>query len=174
MVLTACGATVKTLSDIQKGMGRIDVDCCLFASTSLPPHVVSTPVYVSQLMQVIGDDVPLLDLAWAHQSIIQRRRLPLVDDDDDRYSVTLDHTSSNTCLVSSIKSKGIRYEIGDLVQFSRGGKATARGRIASIFWERHGKGCKLEIQLLVSTRLVNVFGYYLFLFLQISRYLSLT
>mmetsp|Transcript_16550 Transcript_16550/g.35758 ORF Transcript_16550/g.35758 Transcript_16550/m.35758 type:complete len:2289 (+) Transcript_16550:224-7090(+) len=148
MILVACGATVKTLSDIQKGKGKITVDCCLFASTSLPPHVVSRPVYVSKMMQFIGNDVPLVDLAWAHQSIIQRKRLPLVE--DARYSVSLDHMMNSTCNVFSIKNKaGIRYEVGDLVQFSRGPKTTARGRIVGIIWERQGK-CKMEIQLLDS------------------------
>ena len=151
MILTACGATVKTLTDIQKGKGKIDVDCCLLMSTTLPPHVVSTPLDVSQLMQVIGEDVPLLDLAWAHQSIIQRKCLPLEGDDDDdyRYSVSLEHSTSSTCQVKSIKSAkgGARYEIGDLVQFSIGSKSTAYGRIIGITWARQGK-CKLDIQLL--------------------------
>merc|ERR1712087_1041105 len=86
MILRACGATVKTLSDAEKGKGIIQVDCCLFASTSLPPRVTSKPAYVSKLMQYIGDGVPRLDLAWAHQSIIQRKCLPL--DGDPRYSVS--------------------------------------------------------------------------------------
>lgn len=148
MILTACGAEVKTLSDV-KGRGSIDVDCCLFASTSLPPHVVSMPVYVSQFMKFIDNDVPLLDLAWAHQSIIQRKRLPL--EDGARYSVSLNHNMSNTCHVFSIKSKkaGVRYEVGDLVQFSRGAKTTSRGRIVGIMWERQGS-VKLDIQLLDS------------------------
>lgn len=61
MILKACGATVKTLAEIQKGMGKISVDCCLFASTSLPPHTMSKPQYVTKLMQFIDDDVPLLE-----------------------------------------------------------------------------------------------------------------
>eukprot|EP00585_Thalassiosira_rotula_P018848 CAMPEP_0196206450 /NCGR_PEP_ID=MMETSP0912-20130531/7821_1 /TAXON_ID=49265 /ORGANISM="Thalassiosira rotula, Strain GSO102" /LENGTH=294 /DNA_ID=CAMNT_0041480999 /DNA_START=216 /DNA_END=1100 /DNA_ORIENTATION=+ len=149
MILRACGATVKTLSDVQKGKGKINVDCCLFASTSLPPHVISTPAYVSKLMQYINDDVPLLDLAWAHQSIIQRKCLPLVG--ENRYSVSLDHSLSNKCQVFSIK-KDRRYEVGDLVQFSRGPKTTSRGRVVGIVSERQGKGCKLEIQLLESNK----------------------
>lgn len=149
MILTACGAMVKTVSDIQKGKGRIAVDCCLFASTALPPHVVSEPTYVSKLMKFIGDDVPLLDLAWAHQSIIQRKCVSI--NGDGRYSVSLGHSMSNKCNVFCIKSKtGIRYEVGDLVQFSRGPKATARGRVVGIIWERQGKGCKLKIKLLDS------------------------
>ena len=45
------------------GGGRIAVDCFLFASNTLPPHVISVPDYVSNLMQCISDEVPLLDLA---------------------------------------------------------------------------------------------------------------
>jgi len=151
LILKACGATVKTLSDIQKGKGNLTVDCCLVASTSLPPHVISRPPYVSKIMQLIGDNVPLLDLAWAHQSIIQRKCLPMVG--DDRYSVSLRPKQSNNCDVFSIKNKsGIRYEVGDLVQFSRGPKtkAVSRGRIVGINLGRQSKGCKLEIQLLDS------------------------
>ena len=159
MILMACGAKVKTLEDIQKGRGKIDVECCLFSATSLPPHVISTPPYVSQLMQVIEDDsIPLLDLAWAHQSIIQRKRLPLLG--DDRYSVSINHKMGSSCSVNSIKSKktGVRYEIGDLVQFSRGAKTTSsRGRIMGISFERQGKGCKFDVQLLVSFMICVVF-----------------
>lgn len=149
MILVACGATVKTLSDIQKGKGTITVDCCLFASTSLPPHVVSKPVYVSKMMKFISDDAPLLDLAWAHQSIIQRKCLPLVG--NARYSVSLENRLNSKCIdVFSIKNQaGIRYEVGDLIQFSRGPKTTARGRIIRITWEKQGK-CKLEIKVLDS------------------------
>lgn len=150
MVLSACGATVMTCSDMIKGKGRIAINCCLFASNTLPPHVISVPEYVSKLMQSISGDVPLLDLAWAHQSIIQRRRLPL-HEDISRYVITLGHTMSNTCNVSSIKSKaGVRYEIGDLVQFNRSAKVTSFGRIVSIVWEKKVGQFRLEIQLLVS------------------------
>ena len=111
MVLSACGATVITCSDMIKVKGRITIDCCLFASNTLPPHVITVPEYVSKLMQSISNNVPLLDLAWAHQSIIQRRRLPLIGDIISRYVINLGHTMSNTCYVSSIKSKagGVRY-----------------------------------------------------------------
>ncbi len=148
-ILVACGATVKTLADIQKGKGRINVDCCLFSSTNLPPHVVSLPSHVSKMNQFINEDVPRLDVSWVHQSIIQRKRLPLTG--DERYSVSLSHTMTNSCRVSSIKSKaGARYEVGDLVQFSRGHKMTSsRGRIVGITFERQNGGCKLEVQILV-------------------------
>lgn len=150
MVLLACGATVMTCSDMIKGKGRIAIDCCLFASNTLPPHVISVPEYISKLMQSITDDVPLLDLAWAHQSIIQRRRLPL-NGDISRYLISLGHKMSDTCNVSSIKSKaGVRYEIGDLVQFNRSAKVTSFGRIVSIVWEKKVGHFRLELQLLVS------------------------
>lgn len=100
-------------------------------------------------MQCLVENVPLVDLAWAHQSIIQRKRLPVVG--DARYAVTLNQDMSNTCHVSSIKSKsGARYGIGDLVQFTRGSKAISSGRIVDIMFECQGRSCKLEIQLLVS------------------------
>jgi hypothetical protein len=135
-----------------KVKGRITIDCCLFASNTLPPHVITVPEYVSKLMQSISNNVPLLDLAWAHQSIIQRRRLPLIGDIISRYVINLGHTMSNTCNVSSIKSKagGVRYEIGDLVQFYRMAKVTSFGRIVSIVWEKKVGHFRLEIQLLVS------------------------
>jgi hypothetical protein len=109
--------------------------------------VISVPAYVSKLRQRIDDDVPLLDLAWAHQSIIQRKRLPF---GDSRYVISLDRTSmSNSCAVYSIKDKaGVRYEVGDLVQFNRGVKATSYGRIIGIVWEK-GTGPKLTLHVLV-------------------------
>jgi hypothetical protein len=108
---------------------------------------MSVPPHVSKLRQRIDDDVPLLDLAWAHQSIIQRKRLPF---GDARYVISLDRTNmSNSCVVYSIKGKdGVRYEVGDLVQFCRGVKANSYGRITGIVWEK-GTGFKLTLHILV-------------------------
>ena len=151
-ILTILGATVKTQSDL-KGKGKVTVDCCLLASTTLPPHVVSIPQKVSKLVQSIDDDTPLLDLAWAHQSIIQRKRLPFSG--DPRYSVSLEYERKSTCQVFSIKSKSnVRYEVGDLVEFNRGSKSKSQGRIVSITRERQGKS-KLEIQLMVCNAFLN-------------------
>ena len=145
MILSACGATV--LSDIPKGKGRMNVDCCLLDSTTLPPHVISVPAYVSKLRQRIDEDAPLLDLAWAHQSIIQRKRLPFKD---ARYAISLELMMSKSCIVSSIRNKtGVRYEVGDLVQFYLGAKRTSFGRIIGIVWERQLNGFKLKVQVLV-------------------------
>ena len=149
MILEACGATVRVLSDIRGGKGQVEVDCCLFNSASdLPPHVISLPLHVTKLVEFIDQTTtPLLDLAWAHQSIIQRRCLPL---DSERFTVSLKDEMCNLCKVNSIKRKnGGRYETGDIIQFSRG-KTVSYGRIVNILWERQAKGCKLEIQLLES------------------------
>ena len=176
MILRACGASVKTLSDVQKGKGRVKVDCCLFASTSLPPHVISLPACVSKMLQFIAGDTPLLEwvnicscfalfscqdhslsfvsLAWAHQSIIQRKCLPL--DGDARFSIDLGSQKSNSCKVFSIKRAQVRNEVGDLVQFSRGSKTLSYGRIVGIILERQGNGCTFEVQLLVSNVAMSI------------------
>jgi len=149
MTLEACGATVRVLSDIRGGKGQVDVDCCLFnAASDLPPHVISLPLHVTKLVEFIDQTTtPLLDLAWAHQSIIQRKCLPL---DSERFTVSLKDNMCNLCKVNSIKRKnGGRLETGDIIQFSRG-KNVSYGRIVNILWERQAKGCKLEIQLLES------------------------
>ena len=134
-----------------KGNGH-HIDCCLLMSTSLPPHEVSRPIYVDKLLKLVDRSVPVLDLAWAHQSIIQRKRLPMAE--NQRFSVSLDRCADHGKVFSIRKKDGKRYEVGDLVQFSRG-KDTSRGRILGINWERQGKGCKLEIQLLVRTLVVR-------------------
>lgn len=142
MILNACGATV--LFDVPQGKGRAIVDCCLLASTTLPPHVISVPDYVTKLRQRIDDNVPLLDLAWAHQSIIQRKRLPF---EDARYVISLDPAMNN---VSSIKNKSdVRYEVGDLVEFRRGATLTSFGRIKGIARLRQVNGFSLDIQVMV-------------------------
>ena len=146
MILTACGAKVVTRSSIQS---TISLDCCLFNSADLPPRVTSIPVDVSNVLKFIDDSLPLLDLAWAHQSIIQRKCLPLSG--DVRYSVSLVSGMSNK--IFSLKSKSnIRFEVGDLVQFTRGPKAISRGRILAIIWGGQGKSCQLEIQMLDTDR----------------------
>ncbi|KAL3776456.1 hypothetical protein ACHAW5_006902 [Stephanodiscus triporus] len=143
MILNACGATV--LFDIPQGKGRAIVDCCLLASTTLPPHVISVPDYVTKLRQRIDINVPLLDLAWAHQSIIQRKRLPF---EDARYMISLDPAMNN---VSSIKNKSNdRYEVGDLVEFRRGAALTSFGRIKGIARLSQVNGFSLDIQVMES------------------------
>lgn len=153
MVLEACGATVETLSSIPQSKGCIAVDCCLFNSVTLPPRVTSVPLHVSRMMRFIDKTVPLLDLAWAHQCIIQRHLLPFKG--DDRYYVSLEGDISSACQIFSIKSNGKRYEVGDLVQFSRGRQITSRGRVLSIIWRRQEKDCQLVVQLLVRVLLFH-------------------
>ena len=149
MILEACGAIVRELSDIRAGKGKVQVDCCLFnAASDLPPHEISLPLHVTKLIEYIEPATsPLLDLAWAHQSIIQRRCVPM---DDERYTVNLKDNMCNLCRVNSIKRKnGGRFETGDIIQFTRG-KNTSYGRIINMMLERQTKKCKLEIQLLES------------------------
>jgi hypothetical protein len=154
VALTALGATVTLSSSPNlKGRGQLDdVDCCLLNSAMLPPQATSTPVHVSELLRHIPNDKPLLDLAWAHQSIIQRKRLPLRG--DPRYEVTIGNNKIGgpfkiySFKTSSKKSFRLRYEVGDLIQFSYKSEATCYGRILSITWKR--PKCDLEVQLLVS------------------------
>ena len=123
----------------------LSLDCCLFNPTTLPPHVTAMPVYISKFIQLIGNDAPLLDLSWAHQSIIQRKRLPLRG--DTRYSISLSPESH--CDIFSLKTKtGVRFEVGDLVEFVLGPKSSSRGRIRSIYFGGRAKNYQLEIQLL--------------------------
>jgi len=147
LILETCGAKVETASSIARGKGTLSVDCCLFDSATLPPQETSVPVAVSRLMKFIDEHVPRLDLSWAHQCIIQRRRLPLRG--EPRYSVSLEGSFHDSCQISSFKSKaGNRYGVGDLVQISRGQKSSSKGRILGITWKRNEKECQFEVQLL--------------------------
>ena len=143
---------MKVHSDIRGGKGQVDVDCWLFnQAADLPPHEISLPMHVTKLVEFIDQvNTPLLDLAWAHQSIIQGKCLPF---DSERFTVSLeDNIMDNFCEVNSIKHKnGGRWETGDFIQFSLG-ENVSYGRIMNIFWERQdkGKGCKLEIKILDS------------------------
>lgn len=135
--LSALGASViTTKSPALKAKGQLEnVDCCLLSSASLPPQATSVPVHVSEMMRHIPTDVPLLDLAWAHQSIIQRKQLPLVG--NPRYEVSLcENATGGYHEVYSIKRKTARYEVGDLIQFSNNSKMTCYGRILSIRWAK--------------------------------------
>jgi len=146
VALIALGAKVITTNSL-RGKGQLhNVDCCLLASVMLPPQVIATPLHVSQMLKHIPDDKPLLDLAWAHQCIIQRRRLPLTG--DPRYIINLNNGIIKGALnVYAIKNDIGRYEVGDLIQFSIS-KNICYGRIVGITWVE-GKG-RLEIQILVS------------------------
>jgi hypothetical protein len=71
--------------------------------------------------------------------------------DGERFAVSLKDNMCNLCNVNSIRrSNGGRFETGDIIQFSRG-KSVSYGRIVKILWDRHAKGCKLEIQILESS-----------------------
>lgn len=141
-----------------KGKGQLyDIDCCLLSASSLPPQVTSSPAEVSELLRHIPDDKPRLDFAWAHQSIIQRRRLPLGG--DARYeAITHGISSLKRPKVYSIKTgkDPRRYEVGDLVTFNDR-RTKSYGRILSITWNKSDE-CGIEVQLLVSTHVFKEIG----------------
>ena len=136
-----------------KSKGQLhDIDCCLLSSATLPPQVISAPAHVSEMIRHIPEDKPILDLAWAHQSIIQRKRLPLKG--VPRYEVTLGSVAAGTAPLkiysfkNTLKGMTRRFEVDDLVQFSHRSHTASYGRILGITI-KDGK-CRLEVQVLVS------------------------
>jgi hypothetical protein len=158
--LVALGASVLCYDDVKSGRGGNldDIDCCLLSQAHLPPQVTSAPPHVSEMLRLVPGDKPRLDLAWAHQCIIQRKRLPLSG--EARYEV---NTNSGCNMggvpVYSIKTKQRRFEVGDLVEFNDK-KSKSYGRILSITWKKSEK-CGMEVQLLVSCRIIFISYIYL-------------
>lgn len=148
----ALGASVLCYDDVKSGRGgNLDeIDCCLLSSAHLPPQATSAPPHVSEILKLVGDK-PRLDLAWAHQSIIQRRRLPLSG--EPRYEVNTDYYTGGVP-VYSIKTNQRRFEVGDLVEFNDK-KSKSYGRILSITWKKSEK-CGMKVQLLVSRLIIPI------------------
>lgn len=126
-ILEAVGGCV--LSGTQKRIdGAKEIDAVLVDSMLLSPQNTATPQKIEAALRSVEADVPILDLSWAVQSLIARRKLAF--NEDGRFM-----RGPN---VFSIKVKGrsgteVRYEKGDTVKIRRSSKGdTCHARITDI------------------------------------------
>lgn len=150
-ILSASGATVVDTSAV--GKGDCVVDAVLVDTVSLPPHVTAVPSRVARALGSIGSrdgETPFLDLSWAIQCVIQRKKLEF--DGVARYQVSRDILKNSTAplKVFAIKVKVgpnlVRYEVGDAVKFGKN-RSTSIGTIVAIKGHQRGKRT-LEVRIL--------------------------
>lgn len=140
---------------------KCHLDAVLVDRNSLPPHTTAVPSTVSKCFNFIKNGnaktsdgiakIPIIDLSWALQCIVERERLSW--NTDERYLLYSDTASSNDKMFEmKVKDKDdnpVRFEVGDIVEFGRT-KGTARiGRILNI--DNPKRACtsrNLDIQLL--------------------------
>lgn len=101
-ILTVLGAKI---------VAADEAEAVLVDALSLPPHVTAVPSRVGQMLRVAT--VPILELSWAVQSIVQRKKLDF--ESDPRYRVTTSPSSQ----VYSMKVNNVRYEVGDTIRAAK-------------------------------------------------------
>ena len=151
-VAKALGATVVSNSSIVKGNPSNMPDAIIVDSISFPPHSTAIHYRISKILNAAPNNIPIIDLSWVVQSIVQRQRLSF--DDDERYRVNpFDYQTSSKAYLIKVKSEGnlsVRYEVGDTVKIrERSSKQGTYARIMGIRVEK-GKQNVLQVQLLVS------------------------
>ena len=161
-VLRAAGATIVKSSTLKSGK-KCHLDALLVDRNSLPPHSTAVPSSISRCMNFVKNGnakttagiakIPIIDLSWALQCIVERERLPW--DTDERYILYSDASSSNESgdkmyeMKVKVDNIPVRFECGDIVEFGRTKSTERIGRIISI--EGSKRTCatrNLEIQLL--------------------------
>lgn len=161
-VLRAAGATVVKSSTLKSGK-KCHLDALLVDRNSLPPHTTAVPSNISRCMNFVKSGnaktsdgiakIPIIDLSWALQCIVERERLAW--DTDERYILYSDASSSNENgdamyeMKVKIDEIPVRFECGDIVEFGRTKSTERIGRIINI--EGSKRTCatrSLEIQLL--------------------------
>lgn len=159
-ILSAAGATIVDSVSLQSGSACV-VDAILVDRCLMPPHATAIPPTVSTCINLVKNgnvkssagatDVPVIDLVWAVQCIVERQRLSW--DSSDRFRVDPDHlkTGHAKCFETKVNINGnlVRFEVGDIVEFGRSKISARIGRILSInTLEGRRKAFSLEIQLL--------------------------
>jgi len=143
-VLEAAGATVVSARGDLSRCKAVLVDALL-----LPPHVLSAPHAVMKVLGHIRREYPevqTVDLSWAAQCIVRKKRLPfdseprfLVDRKGPVYALKIQRTAHGTDI-------GVRYEAGDIVRVGVEGKGDRCARILSL--EISGKKRTATIEVL--------------------------
>jgi hypothetical protein len=125
---------------------------------------MTTPKEIEAVLHSVDVKIPVVDLSWAVQSLIAKKRLDL--NKDDRFM--------KRSGVYSIKIKGqggmeVRYETGDTVKICHKGD-TCYARITNICLGRVGERM-LSVEILVGRNRFSNFYYFVVLFhANLTRY----
>lgn len=157
-VIKALGAKIISTSSFLKGNRKELPEAILVDGIAFPPHSTAVHSRITKVINNAKERMPIIDLVWVVQSIIQRKRLSF--DDDKRYRVsTGNHCVDSNVSLLKVKSKEkvfVRYEVGDTVSIcQKGAKQVAYARIVRIRVERRKRNT-LDVQLLVSDSICDL------------------
>lgn len=128
-ILACVGATVVPLSVLANEPidRRLEtVHAILTDSILLPPLECTVPVQLKHALGACGKKLPVVDLIWAIQCIVNRKKLNWEDNKIDLHDV------ENRMIYSVKRSDNVRFDIGDIVQLIEPGrKVNTFGRIVS-------------------------------------------
>lgn len=113
-ILEASGATIVKISSLSASTVTQKIDAVLIDSVLLPPLETAVPGKLNEAVECYGHDIPVIDLSWAVQCIVNMRTLRFYP----RSKVDVAALqSSNTRQIFILKRKddGVRFEVGDIV-----------------------------------------------------------
>lgn len=163
-ILKATGATIVTRGSLKEGKKCI-IDAVLTDRNSLPPHTTAVPSPIAKCLNFVKrgnaknsdgvTKIPIIDLSWALQCIVERERLSW--DVDERYILYSEASSNDKMFEMKIRMKvgnendvPVRFEVGDIVEF---GRTKSIGRILNFDAPKRSCGpCGIHIQLLNRNR----------------------
>uniref|UniRef100_A0A7S2PEG0 BRCT domain-containing protein n=1 Tax=Leptocylindrus danicus TaxID=163516 RepID=A0A7S2PEG0_9STRA len=149
-ILRAVGVTIVPISILgaEPTSPKLQkVDAILTDSILLPPLERTVPVQLKHALAACGGQLPVVDLLWAIQCIVNRKKLNWEDNKIDLHDVT------KRQIYSVKRSDNTRFDIGDIVQLIENGRrANSFGRILSFETRRspsayqHGFGYTVHLE----------------------------
>jgi len=132
-IIQALGGSIVNISS-SKEEKDIRFDLALVDALSLPPHVTAKPPRVAKLLNFVArknagvpncEHIPVLDLCWATQCVVQRKKVDFYS--NERYRLQSSNAGkeidNGVLKLFSIKVKRIknqtRYEVGDSIFFKK-------------------------------------------------------
>ena len=133
-ILGLGGATIATCANLEKENFKIDI---VLTDSLCATHEVPliAPTIANVLNNVsLAENGEVLELAWAIQCIVRRKRIPI----SDKFKIRTDNPQAGEKHVSMLSMKSAqfgkltRYEVGDSIIFGRKMPRLSYGRIAAI------------------------------------------
>ena len=122
LILEASGAEVVHDYDPADPPEAILVD-----PVNLPPLKLAVPAYIMKILKTYHSNIPVIDIAWAVQCIVNQKRIKFGSSDATggrfgNIDVISDNIRNRKIFCMKRESDGSRFEVGDVVKLDRKGK----------------------------------------------------
>ena len=148
LIVSTLGASTKC-KDPRSEVNPIQVlDAIIVDYLDVPPHSLAPPARLCAHLKRVDESklsIPLIDVSWIAQCIINQKRLAF--DSDPRHVVDV---VAKDAAMQSMKINEVRYDVGDYVEIK---KLTLRSfaRIQGTKPNANQRpGCRLDVRCLVS------------------------